>query len=97
MIDRLVEYQAKERLLSPLFCTTIISRFAQFGKYFFEVVKMSEKKLSPQKRYDAKNTKRFNVVVVKTTEMDIFKKLSSVPNVSGYIKSLIRKDIEGNG
>ena len=43
MIDRLVEYQAKERLLSPLFCTTIISRFAQFGKYFFEVAKMSEK------------------------------------------------------
>ena len=32
--------------------------------------------------------------VVKNTEADIIKKLDSVPNKAGYLKRLIRKDIE---
>lgn len=35
----------------------------------------------------------YAIKVVKTTEADIIEKLDSVPNKSGYIKSLIRKDI----
>ena len=31
--------------------------------------------------------------VIKNTEFDIIKKLDSVPNKAGYIKTLIRKDI----
>ena len=35
--------------------------------------------------------------ILKTTEKDIMDKLDSVPNKAGYIKALIRKDIEENG
>ena len=38
----------------------------------------------------------YAIKVIKTTESDIIDKLESVPNKSGYIKSLIRKDIEEN-
>lgn len=48
---------------------------------------------TPQQRYDKKNTKTYSVKVVKTTEKDIFDKLESEPNKAGYIKQLIRKDI----
>lgn len=46
-----------------------------------------------QIRYRTKNVKRFQIDCVKTTEQDIIDKLESVPNKSGYIKSLIRADI----
>ena len=53
--------------------------------------------MTPQKKYDLANTKTYTIKVVKTTEKDIMYKLDSVPNKAGYIKSLIRKDIEENG
>lgn len=55
---------------------------------------MSKEKLTPQDRYAKKNTKVYSVRVVKTTEADIYNKLSKVENASGYIKSLIRRDIK---
>lgn len=54
---------------------------------------MSEKKERPQERWDKLNTKMYHLKVMKTTEQDIIEKLDSVPNKSGYIKSLIRADI----
>ena len=56
---------------------------------------MSKEKPTPQDRYAKKYTKVYSVRVMKNTEADIYKKLSNVCNASGYIKSLIRKDIEG--
>lgn len=35
----------------------------------------------------------YGVKVVITTERDIYEKLEATPNKSGYIKSLIKKDI----
>lgn len=52
-----------------------------------------ERKITPQERYKKKNVKQIKFDCVKTTESDIIKKLDSVPNKAGYIKSLIRADI----
>ena len=51
------------------------------------------KKLTPQERYDKDNTRTYAIKVVKTTEPDIFEKLENEPNKSGYIKRLIREDL----
>ncbi|MGN0614190.1 MAG: hypothetical protein ACI4JB_09880 [Porcipelethomonas sp.] len=50
--------------------------------------------MTAKERYDKAKTKMYAIKVIKTTESDIIEKLESVPNKSGYIKSLIRKDIE---
>lgn len=55
-----------------------------------------EKRETPQERYEKKNVVRITFKVIKTTEPDILEKLESVENKSGYIKSLIRADIEKN-
>lgn len=50
--------------------------------------------LTPQERYDQKNRKlvsmRFNMV----TEKDIYDHLMKQPNKQGYLKCLIRRDME---
>lgn len=51
-------------------------------------------KLTSKQLYDRDETKVFTFRVVKNTEADIIEKLESVPNKAGYIKSLIRADIE---
>ena len=58
---------------------------------------IDEKKERPQERFDKLNSKRFVIKVMTRTEADILQKLESVQNKSGYIKQLIRKDIEQNG
>ena len=45
-------------------------------------------------RYDANNTVRINLKLNLNTDMDILEKLEGVANKNGYIKELIRKDIE---
>jgi len=50
-----------------------------------------------QNKSNAKNTKLCNFRLTLSTDADIIKKLDSLDNVSGYIKALIRKDIEENG
>lgn len=46
-----------------------------------------------QSKYDKANTRHFCLKLNKRTDEDIIKKLLSVPNVQGYIKDLIKKDI----
>ena len=46
---------------------------------------------------NAKNTKMYSFRAIISTDRDIIEKLDGLENVSGYIKSLIRKDIEENG
>ncbi len=57
---------------------------------------MNERKQTPQERYAAKYKKQFKIDCFTSTEMDIIKKLESVPNKAGYIKKLIREDIKNN-
>lgn len=54
---------------------------------------MSER---PQDRYNKDNTIVVNIRLVKSTEADIIEQLERQPNKSGYIKTLIRADIQGS-
>lgn len=45
-------------------------------------------------RYDANNTVRISLKLNLNTDIDILDKLENVANKTGYIKELIRKDIE---
>lgn len=54
---------------------------------------MSER---PQDRYNKDNTIVVNIRLVKSTEADIIEQLERQPNKSGYIKALIRADIQGS-
>lgn len=54
-------------------------------------------KYAPQKRYNAKYVRQIKFVCNTNTEQDILDKLDSVENKNGYIKALIRADIEKNG
>lgn len=44
-------------------------------------------------KYNAKNTRQIKMNLNIKTDEDILTKLASVPNIQGYIKDLIRKDI----
>ena len=45
-------------------------------------------------RYDAQNTKQIVLKLNRRTDADILRKLDEQPNKQGYIKQLIRADIE---
>lgn len=45
-------------------------------------------------KYDAANTKFFGLKFNLKTDADILEKLDTVENKQGYIKSLIRADVE---
>ena len=49
---------------------------------------------TPQDRWQAKNITRYVVKVAKKTEVDILAQLEKQTNKAGYIKALIRADIE---
>lgn len=57
---------------------------------------MAERKKTPQERYAEKYKKQYSLPCFTTTEQDIIDKLESVPNKAGYIKRLIRADIEAH-
>ena len=48
-------------------------------------------------RYDRENTKQIKFKFNLKTDADILSKLQAEPNTQGYIKRLIREDIERNG
>lgn len=47
------------------------------------------------REYDEANTTRINLKLNNKTDTDIIEKLSQVDNVQGFIKALIRNDLEG--
>ena len=52
-----------------------------------------QKHAAAVRKYDAANTKQIKLKLNKTTDADILKALEECDNVQGYIKSLIRKDV----
>ena len=46
-----------------------------------------------QRKYDKANTKPYALKLNLKTDADIIKKLSEVDSIQGYIKELIRKDL----
>lgn len=51
-------------------------------------------KYGPQAKYDKANTTQVRMKLNLKTDADILEKLDSVGNKQGYIKALIRADIE---
>ena len=45
-------------------------------------------------KYDREHTRQVHLKLNRRTEVDVLEKLDSVPNKQGYIKGLIRADIE---
>lgn len=56
----------------------------------------TEAKRKANARYDAVNTTKVMLKLNLNTEMDIIERLEEVGNKNGYIKQLIREDIERN-
>lgn len=61
-----------------------------------EIQKDYEKRTgyAAQHKYNKESTKSIMIRLMKNTEMDIIKRLDEQENKSGYIKRLIREDIE---
>ena len=47
-------------------------------------------------KWQAENVKRYGFALMRKTDAEIIAKLDSVPNKAGYIRELIRRDIENN-
>lgn len=56
--------------------------------------KTSKAQLKASAKYNKMNTKNFPIKVNKKTEKDIYDYLEKIGNVNGYIKNLIKEDIE---
>lgn len=57
--------------------------------------KSKKNKYSAQAKYAKEKTKTYGFSVMLNTEKDIYEKLEKQENKSGYIKSLILKDLYG--
>lgn len=55
---------------------------------------VTESQRAADARYKAANTKQIKFVLNKNTEPDLIAHLESIDNVQGYIKLLIRADIQ---
>jgi hypothetical protein len=59
--------------------------------------KNSEARIRANTKYNKAHTVQYAFRANTKTDEDVINRLSEVPNVAGYIKQLIRKDIEDNG
>ena len=57
---------------------------------------VSESKLRTIRRYCDRTYEQINFRLHKQRDADIIKKLKQVPSMMGYLKTLIRKDLEEN-
>lgn len=55
--------------------------------------KSSDARIRANTKYNKNNTKQYPIRLNLNTDADIIDKLSSVDNIAGYIKELIREDI----
>lgn len=54
---------------------------------------MTEKKLTPQARFEKEKCTRVSIKLVNNTDADILDHLAKQKNKQGYIKALIRADM----
>lgn len=55
---------------------------------------MPEEKYEPQRRYHAKAILRVTVDFNRNTESELVERIENEPNKAGYIKKLVKKDVE---
>nr|DAN76714.1 MAG TPA: hypothetical protein [Caudoviricetes sp.] len=53
----------------------------------------TEAQIKAQAKCDAKNTRQLHLKLNRRTDRDVLEKLDSVPSKQGYIKQLIRADL----
>jgi hypothetical protein len=53
-----------------------------------------DKKETPQSKYDRKMSRAYGIKLNRKTDKDLIDTLDSKPSMQGYIKSLIRADID---
>lgn len=58
--------------------------------------KSSDARIRANTKYNKNNTKQYPIRLNLNTDADIIDKLSSVDNIAGYIKELIRADMKKN-
>ena len=56
---------------------------------------ISEAKRRANRKYDETHTRQYNLKLNTRTDADVMEKLGEVSSIQGYIKGLIRKDLEG--
>lgn len=56
--------------------------------------KLTDAKREAIKRYDAKNTKQIHMKLNLNTDAELLEWLAKQDSIQGYIKSLIKKDME---
>lgn len=56
--------------------------------------KTSPAQIRASMKYEKANIRRYTIKINKATESDIFAHLEKISNLQGYIKGLIRKDME---
>ena len=54
----------------------------------------TEAQLKAGRKYDREHTRQIHLKLNRRTDGDVLKKLDSVPSKQGYIKGLIRADLE---
>lgn len=54
----------------------------------------TEAQIKAQKKYDAENTRQVHLKLNRNTDKDVLDKLDEVLSKQGYIKRLIREDLE---
>ena len=53
-----------------------------------------KKKETPQARFDRENTRKYGIKLNKRTDAELISKLDEQSSIQGYIKRLIREDIQ---
>ena len=53
----------------------------------------TEAQIKAQAKYDKANTRQLHLKLNRHTDWDVLEKLDSVPSKQGYIKALIRADL----
>lgn len=70
-------------------------RPAGYQKKWMEVTLMAtEAQIKAQAKYDAENTRQVHLKLNLRTDKDVLARLDGVPSKQGYIKRLIREDLE---
>lgn len=54
----------------------------------------TEAQIKAQKKYDAANTRQVHLKLNRRTDKDVLARLDEVPSKQGYIKRLIRADLQ---
>lgn len=57
----------------------------------------TEAQLKAGRKYDREHTRQIHLKLNRRTDGDVLEKLDSVPSKQGYIKELIRADLEREG